>query len=195
MLAGGGARHVLPMLTLRAGLAMWQGRHAEARAAVQRGLTETRSDDLVLLGVLAWHGLRAEAEAHTGGTVPVDPDAIRRLKVVVDRMARGVGNAAPPVRAVIDGYLDLCAAELSRIENRHDPAPWAKAAARLGPAQPALPGGLFAVAAGRGVVPAQDRARVGDGRDPRRRSAPRRRWAPARSPPRSPRWRPGPGWR
>ncbi|HEX5204902.1 MAG TPA: AAA family ATPase, partial [Actinoplanes sp.] len=50
LLAGGGARHVLPMLTLRAGLAMWQGRHAQARAAVQRGLTETRSDDLVLLG-------------------------------------------------------------------------------------------------------------------------------------------------
>ena len=94
VLAGGGARHVLPMLTLRAGLAMWQGRHAEARAAVQRGLTETRSDDLVLLGVLAWHGLRAEAEAHASGTVPVDPDAVRRLKVVVDRMARGVGNAA-----------------------------------------------------------------------------------------------------
>jgi DNA-binding CsgD family transcriptional regulator/tetratricopeptide (TPR) repeat protein len=129
VLAGGGARHVLPMLTLRAGLAMWQGRHAEARAAVQRGLTETRSDDLVLLGVLAWHGLRAEAEAHAGGQVPVDQGAIRRLKVVVDRMARGVGNAAPPVRAVIDGYLDLCAAELSRLEDRQDPEPWARAAA------------------------------------------------------------------
>jgi DNA-binding CsgD family transcriptional regulator len=92
-------------------------------------LTETRSDDLVLLGVLAWHGLRAEAEAHAGGKVPVDQGAIRRLKVVVDRMARGVGNAAPPVRAVIDGYLDLCAAELSRLEDRHDPEPWARAAA------------------------------------------------------------------
>jgi DNA-binding CsgD family transcriptional regulator len=108
---------------------MWQGRHAEARAAVQRGLTETRSDDLVLLGVLAWHGLRAEAEAHAGGEVPVDPGAVRRLKVVVDRMAAGVGNAAPPVRAVIDGYLDLCAAELSRIEDRHDPEIWSRAAA------------------------------------------------------------------
>ena len=129
VLAGGGARHVLPMLTLRAGLAMWQGRHAEARAAVQRGLTETRSDDLVLLGVLAWHGLRAEAEAHAGGVVPVDLGAVRRLKVVVDRMAAGVGSAAPPVRAVVDGYLDLCAAELSRIEDRHDPEPWARAAA------------------------------------------------------------------
>jgi DNA-binding CsgD family transcriptional regulator len=128
VLAGGGARHVLPMLTLRAGLAMWQGRHAVARAAVQRGLTETRSDDLVLLGVLAWHGLRAEAEAHAAGD-PVDPGAIRRLKTVVDRVVRSVGNAATPVRAVVDGYLDLCAAELTRLEDRYDPEPWARAAA------------------------------------------------------------------
>jgi DNA-binding CsgD family transcriptional regulator/tetratricopeptide (TPR) repeat protein len=128
VLAGGGARHVLPMLTLRAGLAMWQGRHDEARAAVQRGLTETRSDDLVLLGVLAWHGLRAEAEARAGGEVPVDRGAVRRLTVVVERMAKGAGNAPAPVRAAIDAYLALCAAELSRIEDRHDPEPWAKAA-------------------------------------------------------------------
>jgi DNA-binding CsgD family transcriptional regulator/tetratricopeptide (TPR) repeat protein len=128
MLAGGGARHVLPMLTLRAGLAMWQGRHAEARAAVQRGLTETRSDDLVLLGVLAWHGLRAEAEAHAGGEVPVDPVAVRRLRTVVDRVAAGANDAALPVRGVIEGYLDLCAAELSRIGNEHDPEVWARAA-------------------------------------------------------------------
>ncbi|MFI7599488.1 AAA family ATPase [Actinoplanes sp. NPDC049681] len=128
ILAGGGARHVLPMLTLRAGRAMWQGRHDEARAAVQRGLTETRSDDLVLLGVLAWHGLRAEAEAQAGGEVPVDRAAVRRLQTVVERVARGAGNAAPPVRAVVDGYLDLCAAELSRIDERNDPDVWARAA-------------------------------------------------------------------
>jgi predicted ATPase/DNA-binding CsgD family transcriptional regulator len=127
MLAGGGARHVLPMLTLRAGLAMWQGRHADARTAVQRGLTETRSDDLVLLGVLAWHGLRAEAEAHAAGE-PVDPAALGRLKTVVDRMTQGVGKAAVPVRAVIDAYLDLCAAEISRVEDRQDPEPWKRAA-------------------------------------------------------------------
>ncbi len=128
LLAGGGARHVLPMLTLRAGLAMWQGKHDAARAAVQRGLTETRSDDLVLLGVLAWHGLRAEAEARAAGD-PVDPGALRRLKTVVERMAAGVGNAAIPVRAVIDGYLDLCTAEISRVDERHDPEPWMRAAA------------------------------------------------------------------
>jgi DNA-binding CsgD family transcriptional regulator/tetratricopeptide (TPR) repeat protein len=128
VLAGGGARHVLPMLTLRAGLAMWQSRHADARQAVQRGLTETRSDDLVLLGVLAWHGLRAEAEAHAVHE-PVDTAAVRRLRDVVDRVAKGAGGAARPVREFINGYLDLCAAELSRIDDRNDPEPWARAAA------------------------------------------------------------------
>jgi DNA-binding CsgD family transcriptional regulator/tetratricopeptide (TPR) repeat protein len=128
LLAGGGARHVLPMLTLRAGLAIWQGQHDVARAAVQRGLTETRSDDLVLLGVLAWHGLRTEAEAHAAGA-PVDPGVIRQLKTVVDRMARGVGDASDPIREVVGGYLDLCTAEISRIEDLHDPELWARAAA------------------------------------------------------------------
>jgi DNA-binding CsgD family transcriptional regulator/tetratricopeptide (TPR) repeat protein len=128
LLAGGGARHVLPMLTLRAGLAMWLGEHADARAAVQRGLTETRSDDLVLLGVLVWHGLRAEAEAHVAGK-PVDQGAVRRMLMVRDRMASNADSAGPAARAIIDAYLDLCAAELSRIEGRHDPAPWARAAA------------------------------------------------------------------
>jgi DNA-binding CsgD family transcriptional regulator len=107
---------------------MWQKEHADARAAVQRGLTETRSDDLVLLGVLAWHGLRAEAEAHVAGS-PVDPGALRRLKTVAGRLEAGANAAAPEVRAVLDGYLYLCAAELSRVEDRQDPEPWARAAA------------------------------------------------------------------
>ncbi|WIM94915.1 LuxR C-terminal-related transcriptional regulator [Actinoplanes oblitus] len=127
LLAGGGARHVLPMLTLRAGLAMWQKEHSDARAAVQRGLTETRSDDLVLLGILAWHGLRAEAEAHVAGST-VDPGAMRRLKTVVGRLETGANNAAPEVRAVIDAYLALCAAELSRAEDRNDAELWARSA-------------------------------------------------------------------
>jgi DNA-binding CsgD family transcriptional regulator len=82
----------------------------------------------VLLGVLAWHGLRAEAEAHAGREVPVDQGAVRRLKMVVERMAKGVATAARPMRAVIDGYLDLCAAELSRLEDRRDPDLWERAA-------------------------------------------------------------------
>ncbi|MBQ1024660.1 helix-turn-helix transcriptional regulator [Micromonospora sp. C95] len=128
ILAGGGARHVIPLLTLRAGMAMWQGRHDVARHAVQRGLTETRSDDLVILAVLVWHGLRAEAEAHASRTVAVDDNAVRRLRGIADRVAERSERAARPVRYVVDGYLALCAAEVSRLDGA-DPELWARAAA------------------------------------------------------------------
>ncbi|MEU9510506.1 AAA family ATPase [Micromonospora sp. NPDC048170] len=129
VLAGGGARHVIPLLTLRAGLAMWQGRHDLARQAVQRGLTESRSDDVGILAALVWHGLRAEAEAHASRAVAVDPTAVRRLREVADRVARKSEHAARPVRDVVDGFLALCAAEVSRLESS-DPELWARSVAQ-----------------------------------------------------------------
>ncbi|GAA0810263.1 helix-turn-helix transcriptional regulator [Spirilliplanes yamanashiensis] len=127
ILAGGGARHVLPLLTLRAGLAMWRGRHDEARQAVRRGLTETRSDDLFLLAVLAWHGLRAEAEAHAARAA-VDAGSVRLLTGVVDRVTARNAGAARPTRDVVAGYLDLAVAERSRLDETRDPGPWARLA-------------------------------------------------------------------
>ncbi|MFC0006535.1 helix-turn-helix transcriptional regulator [Micromonospora siamensis] len=127
MLAGGGARHVLPMLILRAGLAMWQGRPDLARQAVARGLTESRSDDVIVLATLAWHGLRAEAEAYADRTAEVDHTAVRRLRGVVERVAAKSGQAARPVRYVAEGFLALCAAEVSRLDDgRGDPELWAR---------------------------------------------------------------------
>ncbi|NJP34446.1 helix-turn-helix transcriptional regulator [Micromonospora thermarum] len=125
VLAGGGARHVIPLLTLRAGLAMWQGRHDLARQAVQRGLTESRSDDVTILAALVWHGLRAEAEAHASRTVDVDRTAVRRLREAADRVARKSASAPPAVRSVVDGFLALCAAEVSRLDGS-DPELWAR---------------------------------------------------------------------
>ncbi|MBY8870344.1 AAA family ATPase [Micromonospora sp. PLK6-60] len=129
MLAGGGARHVLPMLILRAGLAMWEGRHDLARQAVQRGLTESRSDDVIVLATLAWHGLRAEAEAHASRTVAVDERAVRRLREVAARVAGKGEQAARPVRYVVDGFLALCDAEVSRLDGRGDPELWGRSVA------------------------------------------------------------------
>ncbi|MGV9213569.1 helix-turn-helix transcriptional regulator [Micromonospora sp. RB23] len=128
VLAGGGARHVIPLLTLRAGLSMWEGRHDVARQAVQRGLTESRSDDVTILSALVWHGLRAEAEAHASRTVEVDPTAVRRLRDVAERVARKSASAARPVRSVVDGFLALCAAEVSRLDGS-DPELWAASVA------------------------------------------------------------------
>jgi DNA-binding CsgD family transcriptional regulator/tetratricopeptide (TPR) repeat protein len=129
--AGGGARQVLPLLTLRAGLAMWRGRPDEARAAVQRGLdlAESRSDDVWLQAPLVWHGLRAEAEARSSGTDEPDEDAIHRLRQVAERITLDSAAAAGPVRDAVTGYQELCSAELSRVEGRSDPAAWARAAA------------------------------------------------------------------
>ncbi|MGK5673681.1 helix-turn-helix transcriptional regulator [Micromonospora sp. URMC 106] len=129
VLAGGGARHVIPLLTLRAGLAMWQGRHDLARQAVQRGLTESRSDDVGILAALVWHGLRAEAEAHASRTIAVDETAVRRLREVAERVARKSEHAARPVRDVVDGFLALCAAEVSRLDVS-DPELWARSVAQ-----------------------------------------------------------------
>ncbi|MEV7988045.1 AAA family ATPase [Micromonospora sp. NPDC085948] len=128
LLAGGGARHVIPLLTLRAGLAMWEGRHDVARLAVQRGLTESRSDDVTILSALVWHGLRAEAEAHASRAVAVDPTVVRRLRDVADRVARKSVGAAGPVRSVVEGFLALCAAEVSRLDSS-DPDLWAASVA------------------------------------------------------------------
>ncbi|WP_434739922.1 helix-turn-helix transcriptional regulator [Micromonospora sp. SH-82] len=129
VLAGGGARHVLPMLTLRAGLAMWQGRHDVARQAVQRGLIESRSDDVAILAALVWHGLRAEAEAQASRTVEMDPTAVRRLREAMERVAVRSENASKLVRRVVGGFLALCAAEISRIEGASDADLWGRAAA------------------------------------------------------------------
>lgn len=125
--AGGGARHVLPLLTLRAGLEMWRGRHGKARDAVRQGLdlAQSRSDDVWLQAPLVWHGLRAEAEASASG-VRTDPEAIAALRDVVEEMERRA--AAEPVRDAVIGYRELCVAELSRVEGRPDPVGWARAA-------------------------------------------------------------------
>lgn len=125
--AGGGARHVLPLLTLRAGLAMWRGRHDEARDAVRQGLdlAESRLDDVWSQAPLVWHGLRAEAEARASG-VATDAAAVARLREVVEEMVRR--GAAEPVRDAVIGYRELCAAELSRVEGRPDPGAWSRAA-------------------------------------------------------------------
>ncbi|WJK41292.1 AAA family ATPase [Solwaraspora sp. WMMA2056] len=128
--AGGGVRYMLPLLTLRAGLAMWRGRHREARDAVGQGidLAESRSDDVWLQAPLVWHGLRAEAEARSAGAPPC-PKVVQRLVGVVERMERSsTTDTAAPVRDAVIGYRELCAAEISRIDGRSDPALWDRAA-------------------------------------------------------------------
>ncbi|HLH29243.1 MAG TPA: hypothetical protein VKW77_10015, partial [Acidimicrobiales bacterium] len=56
-------RFQAPVLTLEAGLALWEGRLDDARNAVAQGMARlTASRELWFAGPLAWHGLRAEAD-------------------------------------------------------------------------------------------------------------------------------------
>jgi DNA-binding CsgD family transcriptional regulator/tetratricopeptide (TPR) repeat protein len=127
--ADGGAQHVLPLLTLRAGLAMWRGEQGKARRAVRQGLDfyEGQSDDIVLQATLVWHGLRAEAEARTTGPEEADEAAIGHLREVAERVQDSAKLAAEPVRDAVEGFLALAHAEISRAEGAADPRPWVQA--------------------------------------------------------------------
>jgi DNA-binding CsgD family transcriptional regulator len=99
--------------TREAELAIWQGRPAEAGAAVAAGLRElTGTDDVWFIGPLLWLGVWAETDA-TGG---VSDDLLER--------ARAIAAAATFVPAVTTAYALLCEAET----DRDDPAPWERAA-------------------------------------------------------------------
>ncbi|HEV7825580.1 MAG TPA: AAA family ATPase [Mycobacteriales bacterium] len=130
LMAGGGARHVVPLLTLRAGLATWRAEYGEARRAVRDGLrlAESRSDDVWLLAPLVWHGLRAEAEASASGAGGPDEQAVADLRSVANRIAESATATGGPVRDAVAGYRELCAAELSRIGGTSDAAVWVRAA-------------------------------------------------------------------
>jgi DNA-binding CsgD family transcriptional regulator len=122
---GGSARHLLPLATLRAGLALWRGRHAEAREAVEHGLSryDDQTEDLEVRAALVWHGLRAEAEAPAYAA-----GRIAALRQAAGQLTQESGNAAVPVRDAVAGYLALCEAELSRISGESSVALWERAA-------------------------------------------------------------------
>lgn len=142
------AQFNVPRSTLLAGLALWQGRLDDARAAVAQALHDLAdTDELWLLGPVLWHGLRVEAEAAS------EARALRRSKAVDDaqaagralldraRLADGFGASdGGPLGVLLAAYTTMCEGEASRIEGAEDPVPWATAADawdRLGQPYPA----------------------------------------------------------
>jgi DNA-binding CsgD family transcriptional regulator/tetratricopeptide (TPR) repeat protein len=126
-----GPRYKAPLLTLRAGLAIFEGRFDEARDAVARGLdvAEAGAEDVWVLAPLVWHGLRVEAEDDRSTRRRRGPDdgLVRRLRELVEQLRRT--SAAPAVTDVVRGHLDLCEAEAARVAHASDPQAWAIAAA------------------------------------------------------------------
>lgn len=126
-----GPRYRTPLLTLRAGLEMWRRNYAEAREAIDRGLSAAAvdSDDVWLLAPLVWHGLRVEAEASREAPRPARDvqQRVEWLRAYVTQMADRA-PASPAVRRNVRGYVALCEGELSRVAGASDAEVWGRAA-------------------------------------------------------------------
>jgi DNA-binding CsgD family transcriptional regulator/tetratricopeptide (TPR) repeat protein len=124
----------IPLLTLRAGLAMWQGQPERARRFVSAGLdiAADRSDDVWVLAPLLWHGLRAEADLAVAAQAfgkPVDLTVLDALRSRMRAEAHRAAGSADAIQASVEGYVQLCEAEASRALGDPDPDVWARAAA------------------------------------------------------------------
>jgi DNA-binding CsgD family transcriptional regulator/tetratricopeptide (TPR) repeat protein len=128
--ATAGPRYRLPLLTLWAGLAMWQERPDRALDHVAAGLdvVEQGSDDVWVVAPLVWHGARARAELTRLGMRRPDDGTDARLRRHADELARTAASAVPAVRDVVLGFLEMSAAEDGRAAGRSDPQVWERVA-------------------------------------------------------------------
>jgi DNA-binding CsgD family transcriptional regulator/tetratricopeptide (TPR) repeat protein len=118
-------------------LALWEGRHDDAGAAVDGGLrwyAEVDPEELISMGLIAWYTLllRLEADRAERAAALRAPEKVaearRRAAAAVaelDRLARDP-NAIHPN---ITGGLLVAQAELSRLEGNSNPERWQAAAA------------------------------------------------------------------
>lgn len=128
-------RYQAPLLTLAAGLALWEGRVADAREAVVRALELVAgSDDAWLVAALLWHGIRAEGDdavrARTLGDGVEAKAAADAAAGLLERARALQEGSAPAVRPVVAAYEALCRAEERRAAGADDAGVWAEAAER-----------------------------------------------------------------
>jgi DNA-binding CsgD family transcriptional regulator/tetratricopeptide (TPR) repeat protein len=114
------------LLAAAAELASWQGRLPEVRDVVAEALASLQADLPVdpALGWLAWHALRAEADAAEAMTGRQDRAALRDIEAhvrpIADRLLR-VGGRVPTTDRRGAAVAGLCRGELDRIGGRPDP--------------------------------------------------------------------------
>jgi DNA-binding CsgD family transcriptional regulator/tetratricopeptide (TPR) repeat protein len=125
-----GPRYRLPLLTLWAGLAMWNERPDRALDHVVAGLdvVEQGSDDVWLVAPLVWHGARARAECTRLRVRRPDDGTDARLRRHAAELARVAASSVPAVRDVVLGFVEMCSAEDGRAAGRSDPQAWERVA-------------------------------------------------------------------
>lgn len=130
-------RLVAPVLTLEAGLALFEGRLDDARQAVAEGLARlTASQEVWFAGPLVWHGLRAEADRAQRARVHRAASELEGARTtgrdLLERLARLAGTldpAALTVHRTVAAYQLMSEAEWSRLEGQSSPELWVRAAA------------------------------------------------------------------
>ncbi|WP_433558626.1 helix-turn-helix transcriptional regulator [Pseudonocardia xinjiangensis] len=125
-----GPRYRIPLLTLRAGLTMWQDRPDVALDHVAAGLdvVEQGSDDVWLVAPLVWHGARARAELARLGLRRADDGIDARLRRHAAELIRNSAASVPAVRDMVLGFVQMCEAEDGRARKRSDPQAWERVA-------------------------------------------------------------------
>ncbi len=130
-------RHRVPLLTLTAGLALWEGRLDDARQAVATGLEQAAdSEDVWVVAPLVWHGLRVESDTAELARSRRRPDQVTEarskgtsLQAQVTSLEERAQGAAAPVRQAVSAWARMSEAELSRLDGASSPDAWAQAAA------------------------------------------------------------------
>jgi DNA-binding CsgD family transcriptional regulator/tetratricopeptide (TPR) repeat protein len=126
-----------PVLTLEAGLALWEGRHEDARRAVAEGFARlSASRELWFAGPLAWHGVRAEADRAELARTRGGRGELRAVRAtaaeLLDRLraiTAGLDPGASAVHRAAALYRSMCEGEWSRLDGDSSPDIWAAAAA------------------------------------------------------------------
>ncbi|HYR63952.1 MAG TPA: AAA family ATPase [Actinomycetota bacterium] len=125
-------RFTVPVLTLEAGLALWEGRLDDARDAVAAGLAKlTVSQEVWFAAPLAWHGLRTEAdraEQARGRRGTEDVVAARSTAEGLLTHLRGLIGRLDPAAAAVhraaELYAAMCEGERSRLEGASSAETW-----------------------------------------------------------------------
>jgi DNA-binding CsgD family transcriptional regulator/tetratricopeptide (TPR) repeat protein len=120
-----GAQHIGPLHREQAAVAVWQGRHEEARAAVAAGLSACLGVDGARFAASLYPlGLRAEADAaerardrHAEGE---EADA----RQVAAELLEGARALSTPWGPEFEAHLAACEAEWTRVGGRSDPERW-----------------------------------------------------------------------
>ena len=123
-----GAQHIGPLYREQAAVAVWQGRHADARAAVATGLSACLGVDGARHAAALYPvGLRAEADQAARARARHAEDEEVTARRVAAELLDGARALVTPWGPEFDAHLATSEAEWTRVAGESDPGRWRSA--------------------------------------------------------------------